>query len=221
MTRRLAAAIGLVLATAAALPAAAFEYTRFEPLWMETGPPGAWRDTPALLNLPAGWHAGDAAVILLTDRGEPDALHGALLVSLIEEGTAVLELATGATAGPGVLRADVDTALRELRRQAGAGLVVAIGLGSRAEAALAGPGSPGLAAVATLGPGPATFRSPDPPPPAEGWGLRAPLLCTALASAKASGSTPLPPGVVAAGAAETDAACRAALVPGGHLVGLR
>jgi hypothetical protein len=224
---RLAATLGLAISLVAALPAAAFEYTHFEPLWIETGPPGARRETPALLNLPAGWQVGDAAVVLLTDADGVDALRGALLVSMIAEGAAVLELSTGTALDTGTLRADLATALHALRRQAGAGLVVAVGVGPRAKAVLdaepapTGAGASRFAAVATLGPGPATFRPMDTPPPAEGWGLRAPLLCTALASAAAAGPTPLPPQTGEAEAAATDAACRAALVPGGHLFGLR
>ncbi|WP_270939153.1 hypothetical protein, partial [Falsiroseomonas oryzae] len=93
--RRLCAAVALALPLAlplAATPAAAFEHTRFEALWVEPVRPDALRPLPALLNLPAAWRPGDAAAVLLFDPPGAPGLRDALLGALLDRGAAVLEL---------------------------------------------------------------------------------------------------------------------------------
>ena len=97
-------------------------------------------------------------------------------------------------AAPAEPVAEVLGAVRALRSDAGAGLVVTIGLGAAGPAVLAaareevaarylGPDGPRLAAAIALdGDGPATFALGE-RPEGQGWAARAPLLCAALASA--------------------------------------
>jgi len=219
----LASPIALAAALLAAAPGAAQQpFAGMDLLWVHpAAPPGA----PALcvrllvLDLPRDWMSGDAAAILLTTAeadGQPAAR---IAAGLIAQDTAVLHLHSGMGGGIGPCAeapqdpvGEVLGALAALKHQAGAGLVVAIGLGASGPAVLAaareavaeallGPGGPRLAAgIALDGARPARFQPAAPPPAAEGWSHRAPLLCEALAA----GSIPpvLP-------------ACRAALLPGG------
>jgi hypothetical protein len=206
-TPALAAALALALAG----PATALEHTHLEPLWLEPVPPAAPQPyaIPALLNLPAGWSAGDGGVILLSDGPWGDSrtslMRDRLTAALLDEGAAVLELdvntarAVADRAGtPGPVPRGRDLlpaiygALLALRREGGAGLVVALGHGAAGEAALQasteaaathhiGEVGPRLAAAAALGPGPARFAAGARPAEAEGWPQRAPRLCHLLA----------------------------------------
>ncbi|BDG73537.1 MFS transporter [Roseomonas fluvialis] len=158
-----------------------------------------------VLNLPRDWQAGDAAVILAGPQGAG----GDVLAVLIAQQTAVLELPDGrgggigpCAAAPVVPGAQVLGALAALRHEAGAGVVVAIGLGPEAArvldaldearaARLLGATGPRLAAAAVIYPGgPAAFRAGAPPPPAEAWPSRAPHLCETLARFAAPGGLP-------------------------------
>lgn len=222
MTRlgRLAAALAI-----AATPAAAFEGTRFDLLWIEPNDPAAMRAIPALLNLPAAWQLGDAAAVLLVEPPGAFELRDHLLSALLDRGAAVLELDASTARGFSAdadrnppppdaesLLTDLDLGLRELRRY-GAGVVVAIGHGLGGEAVLlAAERGLGFVAHAALGPGEPAFIAGPAPPPVEGWVLRAPLLCEALAWAHAASPTPRPtaPDILAREAA-TQRACVEAL----------
>jgi len=63
-----AAAIPVLLLAAAA--AAATELPMVAPLWVAPAGPGRGEAVAAVLSLPAGWSAGDAAVVLLAAREE-------------------------------------------------------------------------------------------------------------------------------------------------------
>lgn len=168
-----------------------------------------------VLDLPGAWSAGDAAVILFAEDDAALRAQRHLTAALLQEAAAVLEFPSGPAAGCTLRESDqvgeVLGALQELRMQAGAGLVVAIGVGEAGPAALAaaqedvagrylGPAGPRLAAGIALQEGtPAAFAAGPPPPLAEGWSLRAPLLCDAVGAAT--------------GGTAVAQACRAALVP--------
>ncbi|WP_198378916.1 hypothetical protein, partial [Neoroseomonas rubea] len=143
---------GLALAAA---PAVAGEYTTYRLLDIvqaTAGPDPGCRAT-ALLNLPTGWHSGDAAVVLLTAAPMVDATRDRLVAALLEEQAAVLEVVTAPCPENGASDAAGDAlgALRALHVTEGAGLVVAIGYGPGGRAASAaaeeaerrlGPGGP-------------------------------------------------------------------------------
>ena len=198
--RRLAA----IAATAAALLAgfstaqAAAEPPRTAPLFFDvpaTGPGASPAcEAVALLTEPPGWMFGDAAVVVVASHGGHDPARDRLKDAMLAEGAAVLELGPqgpcGGSAGPALF-----AALRALRQDAGAGLVVSVGHGAGGEAALAAVSE--TAAKAHLGPSPAdryaaaasfgaagaTF-APGPVPGAEQqWPMRAGLLCEVLARA--------------------------------------
>ena len=168
-----------------------------------------------VLNLPEAWSAGDAAVILLADDDAALRAQRHLTAALLLQEAAVLEFPSGPAEGCALRKDDqvgeVLGALQDLRAQAGAGLVVAIGVGQAGPAALAaaqedvaalyfGPEGPRLAAGIALPDGaPAAFAAGPPPPPTEAWHLRAPRLCDAVGAAT--------------GGAAVAQACRAALVP--------
>lgn len=231
---RLAAALALSVGFGAS--ADAFEHTRFESLWITPVAAEALRPVPSLLNLPQGWQSGDAAAVLLFDPPGAHALRDAVLVALLDRGAAVLELdanaAHGFSADSGrdpppptreTLLQDLAGALVALRRDAGAGLVVAIGHGLGGEAVMLaadpsvaaaafGAEGPRFTAVAALGPGQPRFAAGPPPPAAEGWSGRAPILCEVLAWAHGAAATPLPEAPeIRAREAVAVAACRAAL----------
>ena len=175
---------------------------------------------PGLLMLPPLWSPGDAGAVLLSDGPGPDPLRQRLAAALLAVGAAVLELGArparrGAArdaavspappARPADLLDEVFGALRSMRAEAGAGLVVVLGTGQAAgaaalraagsaaeEAARLAPGGSGFAAAAAFGPdGAASFAAGGPPPAEERWDLRAPPLCAALAGAVAeAGPTP-------------------------------
>lgn len=183
MIRHPALATFAALALTAAQPAVAGEHTTFQPLWVVSataaGRPAC--SSTALLNLPAGWTQGDAAVVLLTTTRLQDPLRDSLVAALLHERAAVLEMVSGPTVrcsaegaeDSGAISsadplADLLGALRALTRDAGAGLVVAIGYGPGTTAALdalgddavtrhLGIGAPRFAAGAAIGDGPARF----------------------------------------------------------------
>ncbi len=132
---------GLALAAA---PALAGEYTSYRLLDVTraaVGPAPGCRAT-ALLNLPSGWHSGDAAVVVLTAAPLVDATRDRLVAALLEEQAAVLEMVTAPCAETGERDAAGDAlgALRALRVSEGAGLVVAIGYGPGGREAIAAAG---------------------------------------------------------------------------------
>ena len=161
----------------------------------------------APLTMPMSWRSGDAAAFVLAEARAPDLARERLVGMLIADGAAVLELVAGADEAPRALAA----ALAILRRDWGAGLVVAIGTGPRSGAAVldgAGRGeggSLGYAAAAALGGGAARFA---PGAWDEEWPPRAGLFCEVLARA-------------APGDAALREGCRATLVETASLRGPR
>lgn len=163
------------------------EYTQFLPVWLAPGPGLPEHPVPALLNLPPGWQAGDAAVVVVRGRDAPQAIRDEFSAAVIDSGAALLELH---------LRADQEEdlpgtfaeALNTLRIGYGAGLVVAVGYGRVAEVTLglmeAERGKAGgYTAAAVLEPGAAVVAAGALPPPGEAWPVRAPLLCEVLGTA--------------------------------------
>ncbi|MBP0462428.1 hypothetical protein J5Y09_00765 [Roseomonas sp. PWR1] len=189
---------GLALAAA---PAIAGEYTTYR---MVDLPQAAGCPAPALLNLPAGWNSGDAAVVLLTLAPQVDAARDSLVAALLEDHAAVLEVVASRCPGGASDAAGAALgALRELHITEGAGLVVAIGYGpgGRAAAAAAdeaeaaarlGPGGPRFAATLVIGDGPPAMLAGPEQPPALRAPLRLSLLCDALAQAGAGAALPSP-----------------------------
>ncbi len=179
-------ALLLGVAGAEAAPVGTTEHTQFVSIW--TPDPDAPRGTrPAgLLNVPPGWTAGDAAVLLAPGGAWPDGMRDRLVAALLEGGAAVLEVAPLSAGAPIVaVAAELAGGLRLLREVEGAGLVVVIGFAEGGEAALAAGGSlpagvEGFAAAVKLGPGAPVFAS-GPVPEAEAWSVRAPLFCDLLA----------------------------------------
>jgi hypothetical protein len=217
-----------LVALACSTPAPAQEHTRMEPVWIEAAAPDGeeGHTFPALLNLPPGWMVGDAAALVLFDAPWPGLARENLVAALLDEGAAVLELDANAArefgpenprAGPeptaAELALDVRAAVGGLRRDTGAGLVVALGHGAGGNAAVlaasadrmaARPDDAGLAAAASLGPGLAHFALGG-AAPGRGWPVRAERLCRVLAAV-----------VAAPSGARTEAECRRALAdPGG------
>ncbi len=131
----------------------------------------------AILTHPAGWRSGDAAVVIAPGGNWPDWLRARLAAALLDAGAAVLELPQGVPWAPGL-----GPAIHALRRDASAGIIVAIGRGEGGEAALAlaGVPHPDVAALARIGPGVPIFRFAA-AAPAEGWPQRAALFCALLA----------------------------------------
>ena len=219
------AAVFAALACSTA-PAAAREHTRVEAFWVSAaGSDGRTGHTvPALLNLPGGWMAGDAAALVLSDGPWPGSSRERLVAALLEEGAAVLELDVNTARGisperaragtppaPAELVIEVRDAVAALQRDATAGLVVALGHAAGGEAAMLAAAAArrepadGLAAGASLGPGPAAFALGGVPTEGDlgvhrGWPVRANRLCGVLAAAAVPSQT----------SAETD--CRRALV---------
>lgn len=182
--------LGLFLFT----PARANNSVWYEPLWLQ--PPGADAPFPVLLVQPAGWQPGDAAVVVIPDPAGSRSLQDRVVRILLETEAAVVELDPAATqiAMPAMLpypaleaaarMAALQTALRLLRTETGAGLLVVLGLGQAGTLALAVVTEPNLAAAIALGPEP-RYLPGAPPPPAEHWPKRAKLLCDALAGVAA------------------------------------
>ncbi|MGG5818945.1 hypothetical protein [Falsiroseomonas sp. HW251] len=232
--RAAASLLGAAVALALAGAASAFEYTQFRAVVLPTDDPAAVHGIPAIIEIPAGWQPGHAAAVVLFDPPEEPALKDALLVALLDSGAAVLMVDANAARGfseesgndpppptAESLVRDLAAALASLRRDAGAGVVVAIGHGLGGEAALLatdparlgpfGQDGPGFAAVASVGPGTPVFRAGAGPDPSEGWNRRAPLLCDVLAFALGALPTPRPAVQVAQAGPETGGACREAL----------
>lgn len=210
------AAAALMMALVVPLPIApaTAEDSHIELLWPEPissahpAVPAGTDRAPALLSLPPGWRPGDAAAIVAGDGPGIEESRRRVIAALLREGAAVLELGpafernrpsearSGRTVQsllPGFLGA-----LLALRRDAGAGLVVALGYGTSGQAALLatrddivaghlGRGGPRFAASAALGPERPAFIAGATPAPEENWPMRAPLLCAALAWANMSG----------------------------------
>lgn len=200
----------LLLGFLLAAPARAEDTAWREAVWLQ--PSGADAPFPVLLVLPVGWQPGDAAVILLPDPDGPPGLRDRVMRALLRAEAAVLALDPVAASTevpvlppyPALTLAGqaeaLRAALRLLRGDVRAGLLVVLGLGQAG--ALAAAAEPELAAAVALG-GPApVFRPGARPPAAEQWPLRARLLCAVLAEAAAG----------AAGPAATAQDCRAALL---------
>ncbi|BDG75045.1 hypothetical protein [Roseomonas fluvialis] len=177
-----------------------------------------------MLELPRDWTTGDAAAVLLTGSPDDETAARRVAAALLAEQAGVLHYPSGPAES--CTNRDVDQvaevlgALRTLRRESGAGVVVAIGFGGTGAAATdavreeiasrhLGAGGPRLAAGAARdATGHWRFRGgATPPPPEEHWHVRAPRLCQALAG---PGGTP------------DAAACLAALrgAPGGTATAL-
>jgi hypothetical protein len=215
--RSIGAAMAAALSLAIASPGQAgpLDDVRVEPLWL--APPSARavpqrgsHPSPALLILPRSWGLDDAAAVLVVDGPEGAEERQRVVVALVEEGTAVLVLDPHpprgrATAGapaastPREMVPELLGALHALRRDAGAGAVVALGHGAGGQAVLMaareevaapllGRDGPRFAAAAALGPGRPAFATGAPLPAREAWPTRAPLLCAALGAAMAPGA---------------------------------
>jgi hypothetical protein len=192
---------GWALALASLAPAVANDpYAGLDLLWVRPArEPGAPLPCARMLvlTLPRDWVPGDAAAAIVADedsgeavRSLAEALHGELTAVLVVPSRAV----QGCPVRPAAPLAEVLGAVRALRIEAGAGLVIAIGLGSAGPAVLAatreevaarllGADGPRLAAAIALdGAAPAGFAIGSVPDGAS-WETRAPLLCAALASA--------------------------------------
>jgi hypothetical protein len=193
-------ALGVLTAQAPSDPGAPF--TRLELVWVA---PATERAAPAcsrlaVLDQPRDWASGDAAVVLLVPGAAQAAAARPLAAALLAQQAAVLEFhsgpAEGCTLDPHDQVAEVLGAVRTLRTETGAGLVIAVGFGGPEAAVLAAVaedlaarrlGSPGprlAAAAARDETGRWTFRAGAPPLEAEHWQDRVPHLCAALAGAR-------------------------------------
>lgn len=205
----IAAALGASLAG----PALATEYTSYEAIAVTPrGAGGEARCTRmALLNLPAGWQAGDAVVVIIA--AVHDTARDQLIAAMLAEQAAVLEVPPAAPAACLFDRPETAGAappadalgmmlggLAAARQQVGAGLVVAIGHGpvsavalEAADARLAadrlGPDGPRFAAGLALGNGPAVFRLGGLPASPERAAMQLVLLCDAIARSGMAPST--------------------------------
>ncbi|MBR0674389.1 hypothetical protein [Neoroseomonas soli] len=225
LPHRLAAAT--LAAMLAAAPGLADEYATYQQV--EFTPVGAGGmpacTSSALLNRPDAWVPGDAAVVMLGTGPQLDRGRDPLLAALLSERAAVLEVTPG-TCETSSTTADTKTdALDALAgalvalRQAGAGMVVAIGFGGTATAATVeamdgsalagrfGPDGPRFAAGFGVEAGTPVFA----PPGRESAGGRLDLLCRALAQAIPGGARGAAACAAAfdAGAAGTQAVTRA------------
>jgi hypothetical protein len=217
--------VGALLALLAA-PAAA-QVARFDVLWVPPARDGAL-PVATLVTLPPLWQNGDAAVVLLFDPPAPLARRHAVVEALLAEGAAVVELDPNTAQGfspesdadpppptPASLREDLDAALWVLAQGWTHGLLVAIGHGQGAEVVLEAAREAGswLAAAVGLTPDGPVFQAGTPPRASEGWPLRAPLLCRAVARAEQLGAEQL--------GADAERACVAALLGPGRLAEAR
>lgn len=195
--------LGLLAALLAAAPAAASDpFGTFAVVWAR---PAAPHGTPVpcarllTLETPRDWVSGDAAAVLVTIAPAPERQVQAVTAALLAQETAVMHMPVG-SGGIGDCAAlspepvtEILGALVAVQGQAGAGLVVAVGLGAAGSAvldavreetarAVLGSGGARLAAGIALDEAwAARFRAGAPPPPQEGWARRSPLLCEALA----------------------------------------
>lgn len=201
--------IGLLLARAAvaagllaAIPAAATEYTVFGSVWLQprAADPAAPKAVPALLSMPPGWAAGDAAAVVISDPAHPGGPRDLLVARLLGDGAAVLELdvfsprgfsadsgANPAMPSDAALVPDLLAALAELRRTHAAGIVIAVGFGAGGGAALdaartvaAGGFAAGIDMGADGQPAAIRYAAGPAPPPSEAWGMRVAALCDVL-----------------------------------------
>ncbi|WP_144185648.1 hypothetical protein [Elioraea rosea] len=142
------AMLGLVASATLTTASPATEYTLFSNLCLPaaSGVTAQACASSALLNLPQGWLAGDGAVALLTTVPLRDAPRDRIVAALLSYGLAVLELVPAVLAEDGGepeamaepdLAAGMLRALVALKRVAGAGIVVGIGFGPGAPAAVA------------------------------------------------------------------------------------
>ena len=116
------------------------------------GPADGWNCSGAMLLFePLGWSVGDAAAVIVANHGRPDRLRDRVVNALLAEGASVLELRAGSSCGGDAAPVPaLFAALRAVRLDAGAGLVVAVGQGSGAEAVLSAESE--AVALAHLGP---------------------------------------------------------------------
>jgi hypothetical protein len=212
----LTTAAAALAAMLAAGPAWA-QFAAIDLVWVQ---PVAAPDAPRpctrmlVLTAPRDWADGDAAVLVLAPETMANAARP-VVEALVAEEAAVLDYASG-FGGCGETSAvapdPVGEALGGLLalKEAGAGLVIAVGLGPSGQAALdaareevaarfLGPDGPRFAAAAALmGEGPAAFRMGQAPSAEDRWAERAPLLCATIAARQG---------------AAAQAACLAALAP--------
>jgi len=174
------------------------------PAWIFPGGDHSGPARLALFKHPPGWRSGDAAVLLVPGADWPAGAREALREAMLAADAAVLEMAEPP---PGLLLPQLSDALRVLRRDHGAGLVVVIGRGASGQAALelreatrpeAAPVFSPFAALIRLGPGAPGFVAGQ-AARAENWPHRARLLCDLLTAAPLADVPGLPE------------ACRAAL----------
>ena len=190
-----AAAIAVLLAAGPAQAQyAAIDLVWAAPLVEDGGPRPCAR--MLVLTAPRDWADGDAAVLVLAPEGMVEAARP-IVGALVAEQAAVLDYSSGfggCDAATTVAPDPVGEALGGLvaLKEAGAGLVVAVGLGSAGRAVLdatreevvarfLGPGGPRFAAAAALmGPGPPTFRMGSAPAAEDRWAERVPLFCATI-----------------------------------------
>lgn len=209
---RLAAMLGSSALQTGAMPERAVAGQQIEALWIGRGGADheAGGEVPGLLTAPPAWTSGDAAAVVIGDAPGDERTRARLFDALLAGDAAVLELdarslghqppdggvAASAPLRPQDLQPRLFDALLALRRDYGAGLVVAIGFGPVGEAVLSGGDEaaaahrlgdtgPRFAALAFLGPGQPRFVAGATPPPDENWPARAGPLCAILASAVA------------------------------------
>lgn len=209
---RLAAMLASSALQTVAMPERAAASLQIEALWIGHGGADheAGGEVPGLLTAPPAWTSGDAAAVVIGDAPGDERTRARLFDALLAGDAAVLELdarspdqrtpgggvAASAPLRPQDLQPRLFDALLALRRDYGAGLVVAIGFGPVGEAVLSGgheaaaahrlgDTGPRFAALAFLGPGQPRFVAGATPPPDENWPARAGPLCAILASAVA------------------------------------
>ncbi len=211
---RIAAMLASGALQTAGMPERAAASQQIEAVWIGGGGADheAGGEVRGLLTAPPAWRSGEAAAVIIGDA--PGGERARLFDALLADDAAVLELdprmpgrwrpGGGSAAGSAPLqlqsqdlRPHLLGALLALRRDYGAGLVVAIGFGPDGEAVLRagdeplaahrlGDTGPRFAALAFLGPGQPRFVPGAPPHPGENWPARAGPLCAILASAVAA-----------------------------------
>ena len=200
---RLAAMLGSSALQTGAVPERAVAGQQIEALWIGHGGADheAGGEVPGLLTAPPAWTSGDAAAVVIGDAPGDERTRARLFDALLAGDAAVLELdarspghqppgggaAASAPLRPRDLQPRLFGALLALRRDYGAGLVVAIGFGPVGEAVLSGGDEaaaarrlgdtgPRFAALAFLGPGQPRFVAGATPPPDENWPARSTAL---------------------------------------------
>ena len=177
--------LGLLLAA----PAAAEDTVWREPLWLQ--PPGADAPFPVLRpRRSAGSRATPPSSSSPTRTGRSVARPpgpgpagggtGVVELDPVAARAVVPALPPTPALDPAERPAALRAALRLLRTETGAGMLVVLGLGQAGPLALAAVAEPNLAAAVALAPQP-RFLAGAPPPAAEQWPLRAGLLCGLLA----------------------------------------